>query len=169
MDGPTALLYAGGSTQSAFIVESCFGYKLCISTLVLQSCSKVTNHAASETLWSELCIVTCWDSEVTQTGSPRWLMIQISYKTTLWKLSQTHIHRQTHTLSDAPHVYMSAYDCNLQCSSVVALLAKILKWFRLTHPGDCWLRLHATPYYISEVRHTCTTTPWGATFVDLYA
>ena len=48
MDGCTPLLSVGWSLQNAFCVESYFGYMLCTSSLVLHSCSKVTNHAASE-------------------------------------------------------------------------------------------------------------------------
>ena len=55
----------------------------------------MTNHATSETSWSELLMAASWDLEVTQTCSPRWLMIQTYYKTTLCKLCQTHIHIHT--------------------------------------------------------------------------
>ena len=152
MDGPTALLSVGGSRQSAFIVESCLGYKLSISTLVLQSCSKVTNHAASETLWSELFMATCWDLEVTQTGSPRWLMIQTSYKTTLCKLSQTHIHRHTRAFWGVSCLHVCIW-----LQSAMLIIACIARW------DSEAIQTHSSEWLLTQTSRNTILCKWSQT------
>ena len=97
-------------------------------------------------------MATCWDLEVTQTSSPRWLMIQTSYKTTLCKLSQPHIHRHTRAFWGVSCLHVCIW---LQWAMLI--IACIARW------DSEAIQTHSSEWLLTQTSRNTILCKWSQT------